>query len=223
MSATSPSLRHFHSPQHCVLINQKRKADSDSDFEPDPNSVTDTPKPKPSRQIAPAFAANTDTPVRAGSAQRAKESGSNSRSISKSASGPKPTNKTPVAAPASTQLQMGKYLEDELRGAIYCDPEFEDNFLSVPDASKPLLDEALRHCPSDFRAHLPKVSGERALYGPIVSVLNSIKAAVDRVRQDNDLGQIGRDFLDHHASGFYSEDPEMARIKPDLVMRSTRT
>ncbi|CCO35281.1 hypothetical protein BN14_09398 [Rhizoctonia solani AG-1 IB] len=113
---------------------------------------------------------------------------------------------------------MDKCLEDELRGAIYCDPDFEHNFLSVPDASKPLLDEALRHCPSNFCAQLPEVSGERALYRPIVNVLNSIKAAVDRVRQDNDLGQIGRDFLDHHASGFYSEDPEMARIKPDLVM-----
>ncbi|CEL63361.1 hypothetical protein RSOLAG1IB_05405 [Rhizoctonia solani AG-1 IB] len=128
----------------------------------------------------------------------------------------------PVTASVFTEFQMDKCLEDELRGAIYCDPDFEQNFLSVPDASKPLLDEALRHCPSNFCAQLPEVSGERALYRPIVNVLNSIKAAVDRVRQDNDLGQIGRDFLDHHASGFYSEDPEMARIKPDLVMLSEK-
>ncbi|CAE6372517.1 unnamed protein product [Rhizoctonia solani] len=219
MSTTSPSLRSFHSPHHCVVINQKRKADShsDSDSEPGPYSLTDTSKPKSSSQT-PAVTADTETPVRTGSAQRAKESASNSRSISKSASGPKSTNNIPLTAPVSTQLQMGKYLEDELRGVIYCDPKFEENFLKVDNKRRILLDEGLRHCPSNFRAQLPIVSGERALYRPIVNVLNSIKAAIDRVRQDNDLGQIGRDFLDHHASGFYSEDPEMARIKPDLVM-----
>ncbi|CEL63354.1 hypothetical protein RSOLAG1IB_05398 [Rhizoctonia solani AG-1 IB] len=213
MSTATPVL---HSPHHHVLTNLKRKAGPD---EQTSTSNIGSGGRKTLVEEVQVVAASTNTPIRSGSAQRAKESASNSRSVSKSASGCKQTNSTPAAAPVSTQLEMGKYLEDELRGAIYCDPNFEQNFLKVGKDREPLLDEAIKACSGSFANQLREnLSGERALYRPIAKVLNRIKGAVERVRGKNHLGLLGQAIQDHHKSGFFSEDPEMSRIKPDLVM-----
>ncbi|CAE6471877.1 unnamed protein product [Rhizoctonia solani] len=119
---------------------------------------------------------------------------------------------------------MDKYLMDEMRGAIFCDPKFVENFLTIEEERKPLLEEAIKGCPGGFGNHLrDSLSGERALYQPIVRVLNRIKDAVDKVRSKNHLGMLGQAFHDHHKTSFFSEDPEMSRIKPDLVMFEGKT
>ncbi|KAF8755453.1 hypothetical protein RHS01_05327 [Rhizoctonia solani] len=92
---------------------------------------------------------------------------------------------------------MGKYLTDEMHGGIFCDPRFVENFLAPDERHKALVEQATSPRPGKFNSVLPKKpSGERRLYEPIMMPL----------------------FLDHHNTSFQSEDPEMSRIKPDLVM-----
>ncbi|KAF8700019.1 other FunK1 protein kinase, partial [Rhizoctonia solani] len=191
----------------------------------DSESHNNTSQPTPARRKTPTpgshvGAADTNTPFRSGSAQRTKESAGNSRSISQASRSHHPaSNSTPAGAPNSTQPNMGKYLTDEMHGGIFCDPRFVENFLAPDERHKALVEQATSPRPGKFNSVLPKKpSGERRLYGPIMNVLNEIKTSVDDVRGNHGLGTLGPLFLDHHDTSFHSEDPEMSRIKPDLVM-----
>ncbi|KAF8755470.1 other FunK1 protein kinase [Rhizoctonia solani] len=191
----------------------------------DSESHNNTSQPTSARRKTPTpgshvGAADTNTPFRSGSAQRTKESAGNSRSISQASRSHHPaSNSTPAGAPNSTQPNMGKYLTDEMHGGIFCDPRFVENFLAPDERHKALVEQATSPRPGKFNSVLPKKpSGERRLYGPIMDVLNEIKTSVDDVRGNHGLGTLGPLFLDHHDTSFQSEDPEMSRIKPDLVM-----
>ncbi|KAG8761605.1 hypothetical protein FRC11_013643 [Ceratobasidium sp. 423] len=203
-----------------ALTERKRKAGS--------KNSADTTRPESSGRktptsIAQVGTADTTTPFRPGSAQRSKESATNSRSGAHSVSTTEPTynptNNPPAAAPKSTQLDMDQYLMKEMRGAIFCDPAFVENFLTVEEERMPLVEEVLMQCPPNFCDILSEsISGERALYRPIVKILNSIKELVDNTLESHGLDPLGTDFLDHHASSFSGVDPEVDRIKPDLVL-----
>ncbi|KAF8760332.1 other FunK1 protein kinase [Rhizoctonia solani] len=163
--------------------------------------------------------ADTNTPFRSGSAQRTKESAGNSRSISKSLPATDiGTSTTPAGAPTLTQVEMGKYITDEMHGGIFCDPNFVANFLA-PEKLKTLLDQAVSGGSGGPNTRLSRNPlGEREVYRPIVEVLNRIKLSVDEVRRRHQLGTLGPRFIDCHSQSIFSKDPKMSRIKPDLVM-----
>ncbi|KAF8755605.1 other FunK1 protein kinase [Rhizoctonia solani] len=167
----------------------------------DSESHNNTSQPTSARRKTPTpgshvGAADTNTPFRSGSAQRTKESAGNSRSISQASRSHHPaSNSTPAGAPNSTQPNMGKYLTDEMHGGIFCDPRFVENFLAPDERHKALVEQATSPRPGKFNS-----------------------TSVDDVRGNHGLGTLGPLFLDHHDTSFQSEDPEMSRIKPDLVM-----
>ncbi|CAE6521747.1 unnamed protein product [Rhizoctonia solani] len=56
------------------------------------------------------------------------------------------------------------------------------------------------------------------MYGPILNVLQSIKQAVDTVRNAHNLGSLGTSFHDTHAMAILGDNPDTQLIKPDLVL-----
>ncbi|CAE6481163.1 unnamed protein product [Rhizoctonia solani] len=114
---------------------------------------------------------------------------------------------------------MAFCVEDELRGAIFCDPNFVANFLSIDKAKQALLEKELNKRPKNTQAKLDgSITVEHRLYGPILGVLRSIKEAADIVRVAHHLGVLGTNFDDYHATIISSDDPDTQIIKPDLVL-----
>ncbi|KAJ1301922.1 hypothetical protein OPQ81_000761 [Rhizoctonia solani] len=113
---------------------------------------------------------------------------------------------------------MDRYLEDEMRGAIFCDPKFSENFLSIDEEHRPLLDEQLSRLPTNIHLLDDSITTERRLYEPILEVLRSIKQVVDTVRVTNYLGVLGTTFRDFHTTVIQGDDPDTHLIKPDLVL-----
>ncbi|KAG9089330.1 hypothetical protein FS749_001423 [Ceratobasidium sp. UAMH 11750] len=108
---------------------------------------------------------------------------------------------------------MDRLLEREMEGAIFCDPKFVDNFLTV-DSTR--LQAALDDCKDDldrFRFQ-ERVTREHQLYHPIREVLNSIKQAVDGVLDLDGLSA----FVDVSAQPIPSHFDDTAGIKPDLAL-----
>ncbi|KAJ1303547.1 hypothetical protein OPQ81_011731 [Rhizoctonia solani] len=209
MSApTPPTPAHRH-----VLtssIGLKRKLDSDHS-----SNTTGFE----SNQQVPIGTADTNTPFRPGSAQRSKEGVRNSHSNSRSFSAAILANNPPVAPPKSTQLNMDFYLHTEMRGAIFCDPYFVENFLSIGGRYQNSLKEKLSGLSADMQGLLDdSITAESRLYEPILRVLQSIKEAVDAVRKAHMLGVLGGTFSDFHTTVIPGDDPDTKLIKPDLVL-----
>ncbi|KAJ1301900.1 hypothetical protein OPQ81_000740 [Rhizoctonia solani] len=113
---------------------------------------------------------------------------------------------------------MGYSLENEIRGAIFCDPEFSENFLSIDEEHQPLLDEHLTRLPTNIHLLDDSITAERRLYAPILDVLRPIKQAVDTVRAAIHLGVLGTTFRDSHNTVIQGDGPETHLIKPDLIL-----
>ncbi|KAG8719361.1 hypothetical protein FRC08_003027 [Ceratobasidium sp. 394] len=108
---------------------------------------------------------------------------------------------------------MDRLLECEMEGAIFCDPNFADNFLTV-DSTR--LQIVLDDCKDDLnRFHFQeRITRERQLYDPIRGVLNIIKQAVDGVPDLDNLPA----FVDVSAQPIPSHHDDTAGIKPDLAL-----
>ncbi|KAG8773530.1 hypothetical protein FRC12_002492 [Ceratobasidium sp. 428] len=192
----------------------KRKAESLDESHPaDPHNRT---TPKKSRDGV----ADTTTPRNLGSAQRTKESSGNAGTTSRPSRSSKfrttdathsRTSNTILATPdAPKQFEMDRFLESEMQGAIFCDPKFVENFLSV-DSTR--LQTVLKGCEDDldalrFNDHITR---ERQLYNPIREVLNIIKAAVDGSENTDQ-------FLNVSVEPITAHYDDMAGIKPDLAL-----
>ncbi|CAE6489572.1 unnamed protein product [Rhizoctonia solani] len=109
-------------------------------------------------------------------------------------------------------------LEDEMRGEIFCDPKFIENFLSIGKEWQPLLETEFDRLPGNIQHALDEsITAERDLYEPTLDVLRSIKDAVDTVRKAHSLGALGTNFCDSHAT-VIPDDPPDTRLKPDLIL-----
>ncbi|KAG8745183.1 hypothetical protein FRC10_008636 [Ceratobasidium sp. 414] len=167
--------------------------------------------------------ATTDTPHCLGSAQRTKEGSGNTTTSSRVSTNSKfhttdathsRTCDTPLATPeAPKQLEMDRFLELEMQGAIFCDPNFVENFLTV-DSTR--LQTVLEDCEDDLAAFRfqDHVTRERQLYDPICQMLNIVKQAVDGGSDFDHLPA----FLNVSAEPISSHYEDMAGIKPDLVL-----
>ncbi|KAG8729411.1 hypothetical protein FRC10_003928 [Ceratobasidium sp. 414] len=165
----------------------------------------------------------TVTPRRAGSTQYAKESSGNADSASRASKTSKfcttdatysRTSATPLAtATAPEEREMDRLLEAEMDGAIFCDPNFVGNLLTI-DPTR--LQAVLEACKDDldalrFQEHITR---ERQLYKPIRWALNVIKQAVDHVPDSDQLNG----FIDVSVEPIQSHYDDIAGIKPDLVL-----
>ncbi|KAG9100671.1 hypothetical protein FS749_013718 [Ceratobasidium sp. UAMH 11750] len=107
---------------------------------------------------------------------------------------------------------MDDYLEPELRGAIFCDPNFVNNFLAADSTRlQTVLDQCEKECDAFTR---PEVTEELELYEPIRRALNTIKQAVGGNPNQNHPS-----LFEHiHSSPIPSHvlGPEMAM--PDLAL-----
>ncbi|KAG9122181.1 hypothetical protein FRC07_001555, partial [Ceratobasidium sp. 392] len=204
------------SPRHITsvatpLANRKRKTGSNDVGEPSQNT--------PARQSRNGLG-DTKTPYRLGSAQRTKESSGNSVVESRPSGSTKrrTTNATHsrtldggllATADAPKQLEMDRFLESEMRDAVFCDPNFVENFLTV-DSTR--LQAVIDDCEDEVDAVDlgQNITRERQLYEPIRQVLNIIKEAVHGDRLP--------DFVDVSSEPIESHDDDIAGIKPDLVL-----
>ncbi|CAE6495244.1 unnamed protein product [Rhizoctonia solani] len=114
---------------------------------------------------------------------------------------------------------MVRYLEDKMRGAIFCDPNFVANFLAIDKEKLHLLEKELSKRLKNTQAMLDdSITAEHQLYGPILGVLRSIKEAADTVRATHNLEALGTNFEDYHATTISGDNPDTQLIKPDLVL-----
>lgn len=101
----------------------------------------------------------------------------------------------------------------DMHGAIFCDPNFIGNFLTVDSAR---LQTVLEACKDNldafsFQEHITQ---ERQLYDPVREVLNIIKQAVDGVPDlDNPLA-----FVNVSAGPIPSHRDNMIGLKPGLAL-----
>ncbi|QRV88363.1 Tyrosine kinase specific for activated [Ceratobasidium sp. AG-Ba] len=167
--------------------------------------------------------ASTTTPYRVSSGQRNKEGAGNASTSSRLGTSSKSTSDaahatslaTPLAVPdPPKQLEMDEFLEAEMQGAIFCDPKFIDNFLSIPNTNK--LDRILSSIEPDLDGVVPSgsVGREKDIYVPLCRTLNIIKRAVDK--------EHGRSvqppaFVDAHSLDIGSHFTDIAGIQPDLL------
>ncbi|KAG8779117.1 hypothetical protein FRC12_024629 [Ceratobasidium sp. 428] len=167
----------------------------------------------------PAGSALTQTPYYTGSAQRTKESSANSHSQSGSRTAKSPSaaathsrvDNTVVATPDMTpQVEMDRYLEAEMKGAILCDPNFVKNFLTSDPSRVAAVLKKSSQKPAQNK--LSKITKERDLYQPICKILNAIREAADNI-----LGRKSTPFKDVSNRPIPSDDRDIAGIKPDLA------
>ncbi|KAG9078380.1 hypothetical protein FS749_009579 [Ceratobasidium sp. UAMH 11750] len=107
---------------------------------------------------------------------------------------------------------MDDYLEFELRGAIFCDPNFVNNLLA---ANSTRLQTVLDRCEDEREAFArPEVTKEPELYEPVRRALNTIKLAVG-----DDLNQNHSSLFDDvHSSSIPSHAPGSEIAMPDLAL-----
>ncbi|KAG8742974.1 hypothetical protein FRC10_000596 [Ceratobasidium sp. 414] len=111
------------------------------------------------------------------------------------------------------QPEMDRYLEAEMRGAIFCDPNFVDNFLAADTTKLGAVMKRLKQQPTGVR--LPKtIKRERQLYRPIREMLNGIKNAVDAVLNRGPSSG----FVDVSSQPIPSDEPDTNGIKPRLAL-----
>ncbi|KAG9124467.1 hypothetical protein FRC07_011542 [Ceratobasidium sp. 392] len=202
---------------HRVLTlptHDKRKADSLTE--------SHTTQPYGKRTIKSeswACLSTTTTPFRPGSSRHRKEGSGNSASVTRTSTHSKrhTTDAAYVVSSATTslataqtpqQLEMDHYLESELQGSIFCDPNFTRNFLATDSIR---LQSVLEDCEDDLNAlrFSEHVTRERQLYEPICQVLDIIKHAVDAN---------GPGFVDVSAEPIPSHHDDIVGIKPDLAL-----
>ncbi|KAG9087760.1 hypothetical protein FS749_002657 [Ceratobasidium sp. UAMH 11750] len=100
-----------------------------------------------------------------------------------------------------------------MEGAIFCDPNFVNNFLAVDQTR---LQTVLDLCEDERDAFVsPGVTQEPQLYGPIRRALNAIQEAVHSGPDRNPPPPF---FDDVHSSPIPSHVPDTATVKPDLVL-----
>ncbi|CAE6352089.1 unnamed protein product [Rhizoctonia solani] len=116
------------------------------------------------------------------------------------------------------RLEMDDSLHDEVRGQIYCDPNFISNFLAVEKRIWPLLDNQLRRLSKTRTVLAGTRTAEHRLYQPILGVLQSIKNAVDTVRTTRKLGVLGVNFCDTHDTVIPGIGSDTRLLKPDLIL-----
>ncbi|KAG8770092.1 hypothetical protein FRC12_004524 [Ceratobasidium sp. 428] len=103
-------------------------------------------------------------------------------------------------------------------GAIFHDPNFVKNFLTVDSAR---LETVLGRCKEELdRFKFPKTKVETELYEPIVQVLNTIKQAIDGRQPQNPPPT---EFLDSHAFTLPAHGEDTTGNKPDLALFDGRT
>ncbi|KAG8734873.1 hypothetical protein FRC10_011341 [Ceratobasidium sp. 414] len=213
------------SPHHGAT---RRIVVSSTSLERTADSLVDDNSPNTTGRTTPTKESGTgqtlqDTPFRVGTAQRSKEGAGSLPSASRTTLHPArhttdpahvDENVTPLAtARQPKQLEMDAYLEAELQGAIFCDPSFVKNFLTV-DSTR--LQTVLDLCDDDRDAFaFPGVTKEPDLYQPILRALNTIREAVHGGADQNSPSSI---FDDVHSSPIPSHVPDTAGIKPDLVL-----
>ncbi|KAG8686082.1 hypothetical protein FRC08_012757, partial [Ceratobasidium sp. 394] len=188
----------------------------------EPNRVVLTPRQSLATQTQHGQA-RTFTPYRPGSAQCTKESSANTVSATRASNASRLNTTDPTfsrtattslaTATAPKQYEMDRFLESEMHGAIFCDPNFVENFLTV-DATR--LQSVLEACEEDldalrFQDHITR---EHQLYEPIRRVLNHIKQAVDHVPDPDQLDG----FVDVSAEAIQSHCDDIVGIKPDLAL-----
>ncbi|KAG9124465.1 hypothetical protein FRC07_011540 [Ceratobasidium sp. 392] len=106
----------------------------------------------------------------------------------------------------------------ELRGHLFCDPNFIDNYLSVDPVR---LKAALDLCAAELDAfQFPEATRESEFYEPIASVLNTIKQATET---DPEEELYPLPFADVHSEPIPSHEEDTDGIRPDLVMFETNT
>ncbi|KAG9124466.1 hypothetical protein FRC07_011541 [Ceratobasidium sp. 392] len=124
---------------------------------------------------------------------------------------------TTIAIPdPPRQSKIDALLEAEMEDAIFCDPNFVENYLTIDEAR---ITAALGKCNAkldDF--HYPKITEESQLYKPITSVLNIIKQAVNNVAE-----KTLSDFEDVHKKPILSHGEDTIGLMPDLALFNDAT
>ncbi|CAE6503195.1 unnamed protein product [Rhizoctonia solani] len=173
--------------------------------------------------------ANGNTPSRRGAAGTPSAPSVSSRNSRASYT---PQTEISTASPrAITQPEMDAFIESELHNAIFHDPNFVETFLSGAVDKLKLVEE---HCRANHQHYndthqwpMPeRVPTEEVLYGPIISILNTIKRAVDHIHPPSPSPAADHDapdeppqlFLDGSSSVIRSDLIDAAQIKPDLVL-----
>ncbi|KAG8776221.1 hypothetical protein FRC12_001036 [Ceratobasidium sp. 428] len=216
MPSSNPPKR---SATHRVLThptNDKRETASPTE----PSATNPDGKRSLNSESSWACLSKTTTPLRPGSAQHSKEGSGNSTTATRtSIHSKRNTTDATYAAPGATaslataqapqQLEMDHYLQAELEGSIFCDPNFVQNFFTV-DSTR--LESVLEDCEDeldDFQ-FAERITRERQLYNPIRRVLNIIERAVNGDRLPG--------FLDVSSEAIPSHYEDIVGIKPDLAM-----
>ncbi|KAG8775186.1 hypothetical protein FRC12_001620 [Ceratobasidium sp. 428] len=164
-----------------------------------------------------------ESPVRAGSATLSKSSTGFSHSASRTSErGHNPTDPSYTRNDRTTSIatsqvpkaeEIEALLQAEMDGAIFHDPNFVKNFLTVDSAR---LETVLGRCKDTLdRFEFPKIKIETELYDPVVQVLNTIKQAIDG-RQTQNPATPG--FLDSHAVTIPAHGEDTTGNKPDLAL-----
>jgi len=123
-------------------------------------------------------------------------------------------NVTFLATPQQPKpSNMDTYLEAELQGAIFCDPNFVKNFLTVDSTRLQTVLDLGEDGRNAFT--FPGAMKEPDLYEPILQALNAIKEAVHGGPNQNPPPSL---FEDVHSSPIPSHVPDTAGIRPDLVL-----
>ncbi|KAG8686615.1 hypothetical protein FRC08_012418 [Ceratobasidium sp. 394] len=101
----------------------------------------------------------------------------------------------------------------DMHGAIFCDPNFVDNFFTV-DSTK--LQTVLDSCKEKLDAFYfeEDITREGQLYNPICEVLNIIKQTVGSLPDSDTLSP----FVDVSAESIPSDRSNTAEVKPDLAL-----
>ncbi|CUA77294.1 mRNA 3'-end-processing protein RNA14 [Cryptococcus neoformans var, neoformans JEC21] [Rhizoctonia solani] len=114
-------------------------------------------------------------------------------------------------------MDSDPYLEDEIRGDIYYDPDFVKNFLVIEKTKRPLLEKELNK--RNTRSTLDNsITAENELYSPILNHLRIIKEAVDTIRTRLNLGVLGTSFYDSHNVIIPGGGTDIRLLKPDLAL-----
>ncbi|KAG9122898.1 hypothetical protein FRC07_000531 [Ceratobasidium sp. 392] len=109
-------------------------------------------------------------------------------------------------------------LKAEMDGAIFCDPNFVENFLT---ADKPRLETVLNRCKNDLEVYrFPSIREEKELYEPIAWVLNRIKRAADGdAEQASSLpgfAALGKLTIKSHTQDTVNNKPDVALFDGEI-------
>jgi hypothetical protein len=109
---------------------------------------------------------------------------------------------------------MDERLESEMRGAIFCDPNFIEKFLTGDHDRLNDMLEQLRHNPS-YGMFPNGIGSEKRLRQVVLEILGAIKTATDH---SQGKGRPTTLFLDGSTEQIPSDEPDALKIKPKLVL-----